>query len=50
MAEKKATKKRGKYDKPLEVKAEFFDVLKASVKHAEANSPKNKKPKKWQQH
>ena len=45
-AEKKATdkKKRGKYDEKLQVNGSFMDIMKAAVKHADANSKSKKKP------
>ncbi len=45
-AEKKAPerKKRGEYDKPLQVNGSFMDIINAAVKHTKANTPKKKKP------
>ncbi len=46
-AEKKAIEKKPrpeKYEKPLQVKGTFMDVINVAVKHTKANTPKNKKP------
>lgn len=40
---KQATKKRGKYDEKLQVKGSFMDLIAASMKHADKNSPAKKK-------
>lgn len=39
---KKEPTKRGDYDKPLKVKGNFLDIVKASVKHANKNKPPKK--------
>ena len=41
--EKPKKKSRGEYEEKLAVNGSFLDIIKASAKHADANSKKNEK-------